>query len=811
MCSRLLFTALLALVVQVTVWGQAVATGKISVKITDENKGPLPGVNVTLLKAKDSSIVKIAITEMDGTAVFENVKPGSYLVSAEHTAYQKYLSGAIVIDENNSTVNVDDIALLKKTGQLKEVTVTAQKPFIERQLDKTIVNVEGSIVSAGSTVMEVLERSPGVVVDRNDNISLKGKQGVIIMINGKPSGIAGTDLANYLRGLPSSTISKIEIITNPSAKYDAAGNAGIINIIMKKDQRMGTNGTVTASYGQGTYPKAGAGFTFNHRNSKLNIFGNYNYAYRENYNDLTLHREFLANNIVQAAYDQHNYIDFIFKAHIYRVGMDYEMSKKTTLGVVVNGIENKFDSYLSAFTNVLNGQQQKQSYNHNYGSTLDTLHNIAANINLKHTFDTTGRELTVDLDYARYHNTDGQGFTTDYFNNDGSNAAPHNILTGNVLGNLTISSIKADYVNPLQHNAKFETGFKSSVVNADNDLKYYDASSGTPVYDANQSNHFIYKENINAAYINVSKEFKKFSVQVGLRAEQTNISGNQVTTGQKFDSSYLKLFPSAFINYTASPNNSFSLSVSRRLDRPNYRQLNPFRFYINNTTYSEGNPYLQPQFTYSFELGYTYKQISFTASYSTTVNEILEVLIPSSTQDKIILETNRNLARFDYYGITISAPIKITKWWNSINNSNIYYGLYKGNLANTNLHNGKPTFDINSTNTFTIGDGFTAELNGSYQYRNLYGYMDVKSYGLLSAGLQKTILKGKGTLKLNMTDIFHPASKATVTYRDYVESYAVWRDSRAATLSFTYRFGSNKIKAARRMTGGAEDEKRRAN
>lgn len=784
----------------------------MAVKVLDENKKPLSNANVTLLKQKDSSIVKIAITEQDGTALFEEIKAGDYLISIAHASYKKYFSGTLIIDEKNTSINSGEIVMEKEVGQLKEVTVQAQKPFIERQLDKTVINVENSIVSAGSTVMEVLERSPGVVIDRNDNISLKGKQGVIIMINGKPSGIAGSDLANYLRALPSTAISKIEIITNPSAKYDAAGNAGIINIIMKKDQRMGTNGTITTSYGQGTYPKAGAGFTLNHRNKKINIFGNYNYAYRENYNDLHLHREFLANDIVQAAYDQNNYIDFLFKAHIYRAGIDYEISKKTTIGVVLNGIENKFNSQLSAFTNVLNAQGQKQSYNHNYGSTLDTLHNIAANLNLKHSFDTTGKELTIDLDYATYNNTDGQGFNTDYFLLNGDPASPHNVLTGFVNGKLDISSLRADYVNPLVGNAKFEMGIKSSFVKADNDIKYFDASSGTPVYDPNQSNHFIYKENINAAYINFSKEFKKISLQLGLRAEQTNSSGNQVTTGQKFDTSYIKLFPSAFLNYTASSNNGFGLSVSRRLDRPNYKQLNPFRFYINNTTYSEGNPYLQPQFTYSFELSYTYKQqITTTLSYSTTKNEILEVLIPSTTQEKIILETNRNLARFDYYGIAISAPVKIAKWWNSTNNANIYYGLYKGNLANTNLRNGKATFNINSTNAFTLGNGFTAELTGSYQYRELYGYMDLNPYGLLSLGLQKAIIKGKGTLKLNMTDIFHSASKAIVTYRDYVESFAVWRDSRAATISFTYRFGNNKVKAARQMTGGAEDEKKRAN
>jgi len=791
---------------------QNTVRGKITVKITDERQAALQGVTVSLLSGKDSSIAKITITEQDGNAYFEEVKAGNFFLQVTHASFKKYTSAPVTIDEKNTVINLPAITLTAEAGELKGVTVQAQKPFIEKLVDKMVVNVEGSIVSAGSSAMEVLERSPGVVVDRNDNISLKGKQGVIIFINGKPSGIAGSDLGNYLRAIPSSTISKIEIITNPSAKYDAAGNAGIINIILKKDQRMGTNGTVTVNYGQGFYPKAGAGITFNHREKNINIFGSYNYAYRENYNHLDLYRKFLSDGKVQGAYNQNNYLDFIFRTHVYRVGMDYTISKNTTVGMVVNGIANRFSNHGNNYTLVLDGQEKQQSYNNNYGTIRDTLKNIAANVNLKHTFDTTGKELTVDVDYATYHNTDGQRFLTNFFNLDGSVAAPDDILTGFVKGKLDIESFKADYVNPLKRNAKFETGVKSSIVTADNDIQYFNASSGTPVYDPNQSNHFIYKENINAAYINFSKEFKKVTLQLGVRAEQTNVKGNQVTTGQKFDTSYLKLFPSAFVNYTASENNTFSVSVSRRLDRPNYKQLNPFRFYINNSTYTEGNPYLQPQFTYSFEVSHTYKNIiTTTLSYSITKNEMINVLIPSPTEDKITIETDRNLAQYKYYGAAVSATVKIARWWNSINNGNAYYGIYTGNLANTSIQNGNVTFNINSDNSFTLGHGYTAELTGFYQYREIYAYMDVKPYGLLSAGIQKNILKNKGTIKLNMADVFHAATKATNAYRDYVETFAVWRDTRVLNIAFTYRFGNNKVAAARRMSGGAEDEKKRAN
>jgi len=809
---HILSILLLALIATNTYSQSNTVRATITVKITGDNHAALPGVTVNLLSQKDSAIAKVAITEQDGTATLDAIKQGQYFLRVTHTGYTTYTSGVIVVDEKNSNITLPGVTLTAAVNQLQNVTVQAQKPFIEKLADKMVVNVENSIVSAGSTAFEVLERSPGVVIDRSDNISLKGKQGVIVMINGKPSGIAGSDLANYLRATPASAIAKIELITNPSAKYDAAGSAGIINIILRKDQRMGTNGSITANYGQGFYPKMGAGISLNHRDKNINIFGSYNYGYRQNYNHLDLYRKFLSDGKTQAAFDQQNFLHFFLKTHSYRAGIDYTIDKNTTIGVVVNGLNNKFTNHGNTRTTVLDGQQQLQSYNNNKGGILDTLGNFAANINLHHNFDTTGKEITVDFDYAGYNSRDGQRFTTDFYNLDNTVAAPQDVLTGIVKGKLSIKSVKADYVNPLKNGAKLEAGFKTSFVNADNDIKYYNASSGTPVYDANQSNRFIYDENINAAYLNYSKDFKKLSVQLGLRAEQTNVKGNQVTTGQKFDTSYLKLFPSAFITYNASEANSYGISVSRRLDRPSYKQLNPFRFYVNNSTYAEGNPYLQPQFTYSFELSHTYKkQITTTLTYSITNNQMVEVLIPSTTQDKVTIETNKNLTRFEYYGLSESAPIKIAKWWNSINNINVYYGLYRGNLANTNLRNGNVTFNINSTNTFTLGKGFTAELTGFYQYREIYAYMDVKPFGLLSAGLQKNVLKNKGTVKINVSDLFHSGTRANNSFRDYIEDFKVWRDTRVVTATFTYRFGNTKVAAARRMTGGAEDEKKRAN
>lgn len=792
---------------------EAVERGAVKIKIISEKKEPLPGITVSLLKLEDSSLAKAAITDDQGNAEMEGVRYGSYFIKATAAGYQPAYTSFFQVAASQLQHTVPPLELSTAVMQMQEVTVTARKPFIERQLDKIVVNVESSITAAGSSAFEVLERSPGVVIDHNDNISMKGKAGVIVMINGKPSVIAGSDLGNYLRGLPANAIEKIELISNPSARYDAAGNAGIINIVMKKDQRLGTNGTLTASYGQGRYPKTGQGLTFNHRTNKLNIFGNYNFAYRKAFSNLTLYRQFFKDGQPDGVFDQDNFITFPFKNHIARAGIDYSVSKKTIAGIVLSGISNKFNSRGRTHSGILDADNMPAGFDKNYSSNDDHWFNYGVNANLKHTFDSAGTELNMDLDYARFGNNTDQNFRTEFYNNNGNAIRDPYLLIGDIAGKLNIKSVKADFIKMLPGKAKLETGIKSSVVRADNDLAYYNASGGTPVFDPAQSNHFIYDENINAAYLSFGKEYKQINFQVGLRTEYTRIKGNQLATSQKFDSSYINLFPSAFLNYKLAEKHEIGFSVSRRLDRPNYRQLNPFKFFINNTTYSEGNPYLRPQYTYSFEMSHTYNQrITTTLLYTITKGNITQVIFPAENEEKITIQTDRNLAEFRFYGINISAPLQITKWWNSTNNMNVYYGLYKGNLANTNLRNGNVNFNINSNNSFTIGKkGYAAELTGIFRAAEVYGFMKVRPVGQIAVGVQKTVFKNKGTLRLNVSDVFYTqVSRATITFADYIETFRVRRETRVATISFTYRFGNNKVAAARRRTSGAEPERQRA-
>ncbi|HVT85897.1 MAG TPA: outer membrane beta-barrel protein [Chitinophagaceae bacterium] len=800
----------------VTILRAQTGRGTIYLNISGDQNNALENATVELQKSKDSSLVKIALTDKSGLAEFDNIVYGNYFVKVSLINYTTSFSSQINL--STSQTDVIKINLTFSEQQLSNVTLISRKPFIQKLNDRIVVNVENSIVSAGSSAMDVLERSPGVNVDQNDVISLRGRSGVVIMIDGKPTAMSGADLTNYLKGLPSAAIERIDIITNPSAKYDAAGNAGIIDIRMKKDQRLGANGTLTTGYGQGIYPKANAGGTFNYRNKKLNIFGNYNYAYRVGLNHLLLDRSFFDNGIYNGGDLKDNYSRSPFNTHTSRLGADFFPNKKTIIGFVVNGNFNHYSRINNNSSIVIDPQKKESSTFDSYATNNDHGNNVVANINFKHTFDSTGKEITTDLDYGSYHSTSLTVNGTKYYKLDGSSLQPDYILDGDQKGKLNFKTIKTDYVDPLKNGTKLEAGFKLSFVSSDNDAKFYDVSSGTPQNDVNKTNHFLYHENNNAGYVNFSKEFKKFNIQVGFRGEQTNISTKQEIGDVKFDSSYFQLFPSAFFNYKLKDDQTLGLSVSRRIDRPGYADLNPFLFLIDVSTYATGNPGLLPQLTWSYELSYTMKNLNFSLSYSHTKDEqnitlarFKEVFPNIPSADNVTVQIPINLKSSDYFGVTVAAPIRINKWWNMINNADLYYQKFNGYFSGTRLNNGKPAADIRTNNTFTFKKGWTAELNGSLNTGGQYGFMVLDPQWGIGTGIQKLILKNKGILRFNITDIFWTnLPKAVVTYDNYIEKWHAYRDTRVANFTFTYRFGNSKVQAARRRTTGSEEERQRA-
>jgi iron complex outermembrane receptor protein len=815
---RTVLTLILFLIASAILNGQTDERGKINGKVLDEQQRPVEGVTAELVRAKDSSLVKVSISGKSGIIEFESIRFGSYFIRATYLNHEKVFSAIIELSSTNSSVTINDMILKPVAKELQTVQVTARKPFIQQMTDRIVVNVENSVVNAGSSAFDVLERSPGVLIDGNDNISMRGKSGVIIMIDGKPTPMTGADLVNYLRSLPSNAIERIELITNPSARYDAAGNAGIIDIRMKKDQRFGTNGSFAAGYGQGIYPKANTGINFNHRNKKLNLFGGYNFSYRMGLNHLLLDRNFYTDGQFTGQDLKDNYTKIPLYLNTIRFGADFYPTKKTVYGFVINSNLNSFKPHNNN-SSVVIGSNKQPLYTFNTQTDNNNENkNIAVNFNFKHCFDSTGREITADVDYAYFNIDNFSRVSTQYHKLDGTPMQPDYILDGFQDGNLNLVTAKTDYVKPLKKKARIETGFKTSFVKADNDAQFYDMSSGVPVDDVNKTNHFYYDENINAAYFIYKKAYKKIDLQFGLRAENTNVKTRQVKGDIHWDSSYTQLFPSAYFNYTIKENQRIGVSVSRRIDRPNYSQLNPFLFLIDVTTYATGNPALLPQFTWAYELNYTVKNINLTLGYSHTVENqniaiarFKDVFPTIPAEDNVTVQIPVNLTSSDYFGLTVAAPIKVSKWWNMINNANVYYNHFNGQLGTTTLDEGKPVADIRTNNTFTFKKGWTAELIANYNTGGQYGFMVTRSQWGIGAGVQKVFWQGKGQLRLNITDIFWTnLPRATITYDNYIEKWRAYRETRVANLAFTYRFGSNKVLQARRRTTGSEEERKRA-
>jgi len=782
--------------------------GKIDVRILDGNQKPVDGVFAQLVNAKDSAMVQYNVSGADGKVEFVNVKQGSYILFISQTGFENYYSPVINVDDAHLQIDLADVTLQSKI--LKEVTVVGKIPVLQHFADKTVFNVQQSILSSGSNVYDILMRSPGVQIDQNDNVSLQGKSGVTIMIDGKIVPMSSTDLANMLRGMPSDAIDKIEFITNPSAKYDANGSAGIINIILKKDKRLGTNLTVNLGYGQGIYPRTNEGFTFNDRTKKLNLFANYNYSYRGFSNAIDFKTDFYNGSNYQGGTIQHENLLSPNMSNTARIGADFFASDKTTIGFIADGSISKSPVSEGATTYVYDSLSREQSYNITNSSSPNTSYNYAGNFNLKHKFDSIGRELLINVDYACYQNQGYENIVTNYYNLDNTEASSSSIY-GSLPGQLNIYSFKADYDGQLGKKGSLEAGLKTSYVKTDNSVNIYDGANSSAPVDTIQTNHFIYSENINAGYVSYNRNIHKASLQLGIRAEQTIADGNQVATGDQFSRNFFQLFPNVSINDSIAKDHQLGFSVTRRIDRPTYEQLNPFSLYINPTFYLLGNPYLLPQNSYTYQLSDSYKEKYFlTLTYTHTINPITVAILPFPGRPDVVEQTNVNLSSLDYYGGNFTAVTQITSWWSTTTSADAFVNHYNATLSGTALNSYRFLWDANTDNNFTITKKFTGDINAYYFSGFDLGYLTLKPQWSLSAGVQAKIMDNRGTIRLNVSDIFWTQlTDGVTTFNGFNESVFVRRDTRMVNLSFSYHFGGTSTSQSLHSKGGAEDEKNR--
>ncbi|MHA8091880.1 outer membrane beta-barrel protein [Aquirufa regiilacus] len=791
----------------------AFAQNSLQFHLQDNNKQPLPFSTAILKKLPDSSLYKGFLTDENGLGKINKIPAGNYVLQVQSTGFASKKLSLPSITET-SQIDLGIISLSPLTKELAEVEVRATKPLIEKKLDKTIVNVENSAMAAGNTTMEVLERSPGVIVDKDGNISLRGKSGAKVMIDGKISYLTGTDLANYLRNLPADQISTLEIMTNPSSRYDAAGTGGIINIRLKKNANIGMNGSANATLAQAYFLRQALGANLNYRNNGWNWFGNASVGQRPNMERNYLLRRFTAQ---QENWEQSfRYANQNKNAQV-KGGVDWYYSPKTTFGILLSGGYN-YNSLTDGLNQTvqMNSQNEVLSCLDTYNSLENPFFNYAANFNFKHTYDSTGRELTIDLDHARFVDESQNNYRSRYVNALFLPVMPDSLLRTNSASFINQYSLKSDYVIPSFLKAKWSMGMKSSWVQTDNDLQFRSKSAQAAYYNflTGQSNRFVYTEQIHALYLNTERAIGKWSYQIGLRGEWTLADGtSSAYTGEAdmtFHRDYLQIFPSAFLQYEASKKHTLGMNYSRRIDRPGYSDLNPFVFFLDNYTYNVGNPMLMPQLTNSFELSHTYMGgISTTLGYSHT-DQVITQLLKQEAETRKTFQTTANMAQRVTYSLGISLPIPIKNWWTSNTDIFINRAELTGNISTANINTAGNMFYVSSNHTFTLPKDYKIEFGGNYFTGGLEGAFLFGAGGSLNMGIQKTIMKKRATIRLNAQDILYTSNPpVTIKYADLDVLVRPKNDSRVVRLNFTYRFGNASIKGARQRSTGLDSEKGR--
>jgi len=814
---KILVTLMTCLLVWGTSFAQKLHT--ITGKIVDEKAVVVPFAVVQLLNISDTSKVKMVAADIDGDYRIEQVKDGNYALSISIVGFKTKKTERFVL---NGDLELPTIKMESNAKQLNEVSVSVKKPFVEHQIDKTVLNVENSIVSTGSTALELLEKAPGVQVDKqNERILLNNKSGVMVMIDGKNNFLSSADLAVYLSNLNSSQIATIEIITNPSSKYDAAGTAGIINIKLKKNKAFGTNGSISSTYRnaiRANLPRniygSDLNFNINNRNEKWNFYSNANASKNNNFSNLFLERTTSSDGL-QSAFNQNFQKIYTGSRLAAKLGADYYANERTTIGIMVDGSTStrKLDNFSQTFINeIRSGVTSNNSLQLNSDANTPNK-NYSANFNIKHDFKKEGASLNFDADYSGFNYSGVENFNTDFYNENGM-LNNQTFIRNDSKTDINIFASKIDFTWPISKTAKLETGLKTSFVKTDNDFLSSAFLNNEWQNIAGQSNHFIYKENVNAAYANLSKDLGKWQIQAGLRAEHTHATGALITNNTEADQKYLSLFPTVFINQKISKNSNLRYTYGRRIDRPNYQQLNPFNFYMDPYTIQQGNPYLKPQFTNNFEVSYSYKSgLSLSLGYSKVKDLILDSKTAQNDSTRIVTVGQGNIGSGEYYSAGLYFPLAVAKWWNLQNNFNLFYNKFNdNNLEGAPFELSKLSYNFNITSSITLPADWTIETNFWLNSPRVRGLEKTTIYQYaLNTGVQKSFLNKSLKLKLNIDDIFATNYwKGTLNYQNVNLRAQNYYINRRVSFNISYSFGNQNVKSARSRNTATEEMKNRA-
>lgn len=788
-----------------TVFGQS--TYSVEGLILDNGKD-IPYANVLLLKPSDSTLVKGTVTTLTGNYKFNQISKGNYLIKVSMVGYDSQYSNTFEVTDNYKAKTIN----LSGGESLKEVVIHASKQLYTQKVDRMVINVENSIVASGGSALDILERSPGITVNKQSNsISVVGKEGVVVMIDGKKNFVPNSAIVQLLEGMSADNIKSIEIITTPPADFDAEGNAGFINIVLKKRTDLGLNGSYSLSAGYGKRPKSTDNFSFNYRKDKINIFGSYSYLFIKDVELFYNSRVYEKNNEILGTTTTSNRFP-TRNNHNVRLGLDYEASTKTVMGILFDAYDTKWtmDANNNSFE-TKNGL--KTSFVETKNHELNQWKHFGANYNVKHNF-ADDKYVSFNIDYLYYKDNNPNSYENSYFDQNRTFLNIEKVRSGKLTPLKTFVS-SLDYSNKLNDKIKFDTGIKGSYSKFTNSVLVDNFDGNNWISDPTLTNKSNLNEKIAAIYSSFDYTInKKTSLKFGLRYEYTSSQLDTDSEGRVVDRKYGTFFPSIFLNRKFNDNLNMNLSYSKRITRPTFNDLAPFVIFLDPKTFISGNSALQPSISNSFKYDINYKSIILSFQYTNEKGSIANFQEHIDVASGRLIFESSNLDYTKSFSTTLGFPLKINHWWKMQNNL-IYLnqkikGLYNGNIVTLSLGN----FQANTTQSFQLTKTFSNEITAFYYGPSLSGTAKYKEVIGVDIGFQKKFGDKWGSLKFSINDVFdsNKYSGGTNLPKENIKTENIFDFSnRTYTLTYSRNFGNNKVKSSRERNTGSEDERKRVN
>ena len=770
---------------------------------------PLAFANVLLLKKADSTLVKGEIVPENGKFAFSNIKNGEYLLTVSMIGYQKVFSKAIKID-NISEQTIEPLIAQTIESNLKEVLVSAKKPLFEQQVDRLVVNVASSITASGGNALEVLQRSPGITLDKqSSSLRMNGKGGVMVMINGKLTRLPMDAVLQLLEGISANNIEKIELISTPPASYDAEGDAGLINIITKRNLDFGTNGTFSGTLGQGWYFRPAASLALNYRSKNLNIYGDYSFSNNQNrggWNAFTTNDNYY--NIFNIRRDHS------LPNHFAKIGFDYTLSKQTILSGLISVFNTHADvnspstssNYVSSTNQTLTKTTDVEAFQG------DTWKNLMMNVGLRHVFKNKN-EWSIDIDKLYYHNNNPSN--NQFVINDLQlGSISHEQLKVEKYSPVNLWVLKTDYNTKINDKTMLNVGLKGSFTNLNNNMRLDRFREGKWSEDTRFTQRFDFNEDILASYANLSKTLNnKTKIQAGLRFEHTSTLAKDINDAVVVNRNYGKFFPTFLLSHKYSKVHTFNLSYNRRITRPSYKLLVPMTLFVDVNTLFSGNPYLLPTISDNIQLNWVLKEkYSFSVRYNNDKNTMFQYQPKFNAITKELIYYTENMGKMETVAFTSSIPIKYTKWWQSQNNLTGYRQSLQTNFQETPLNRSLWNVQFNTSHTITLPRKITTELSYYYVSPNFFGIFKNLSRSEFVVGIQKVLPNNKGTLRFNVSDIFWTNQgrwKGAIPAKNFYQDVNFFSEPRVMRLTYNRSFGNQKVKANQIRKTGSEEERQR--